>query len=229
MATTSGIKSWAEDDRPREKLVLKGAAALSDTELLAILIASGTRTKSAVDLARETLALADNNLAQLGKLSLQDLQATKGIGQARAITIAAAMELGRRRQIGAVLDRQKITSAADAAELLLPLLQDHTHELFCVLYLNNAQILIRHEFISSGGLTATVADIRMILRNALLLQAAKIIVAHNHPSGNKTPSEADKKLTLKLRDAAAQMDIELIDHIIVAGAAYTSFANEGLL
>lgn len=229
MATTSGIKSWAEDDRPREKLVLKGAAALSDTELLAILIASGTRTKSAVDLARETLALATNNLAQLGKLSLQDLQATKGIGQARAITIAAAMELGRRRQIGAVLDRQKITSAADAAELLLPLLQDHTHELFCVLYLNNAQILIRHEFISSGGLTATVADIRMILRNALLLQAAKIIVAHNHPSGNKTPSEADKKLTLKLRDAAAQMDIELIDHIIVAGAAYTSFANEGLL
>ncbi|MCC6185782.1 MAG: DNA repair protein RadC [Chitinophagaceae bacterium] len=229
MATTSGIKSWAEDDRPREKLILKGASALSDTELLAILIASGTRTKSAVDLARETLALAANNLAQLGKLSLKDLQTTKGIGQARAITIAAAMELGRRRQIGAVIDRQKITSANDAAELLLPLLQDHTHELFCVLYLNNAQLLIKHEFISSGGLTATVADIRMILRNALLLQAAKIIVAHNHPSGNKTPSEADKKLTLKLRDAARQMDIELIDHIIVAGAAYTSFANEGLL
>lgn len=229
MEIKTGIKSWAEDDRPREKLLLKGASALSDTELLAILISSGTPSKSAVDLARETLALAQNNLNQLGKLTLKDLQQTKGIGEARSITIAAAMELGRRRQIGTVIDRQKITSSAEAAELLLPLLQDYTHELFCVLYLNNAQLLIKHEFISSGGLTATVADIRMILKNALLLNAAKIIVAHNHPSGNKTPSDADKKLTKKLKDAAAQMDIELIDHIIVAGTDFTSFANEGLI
>lgn len=229
MEQNKGIKSWAEDDRPREKLLTKGASALSDTELLGILIASGTREKSAIDLAREILGLAHNNLNQLGKLNLSELQQIKGIGEARAITITAAMELGRRRQIGAVLDRQKITSAEDATELLFPLLQDLNHEMFCVLYLNNAQLLIKHEFVSSGGLTATVADIRMILKSALLCQAAKIIVAHNHPSGNKTPSEADKKLTQKLKEAATSMDIELTDHIIIAGKEFTSFVNEGLL
>lgn len=229
MDNTKGIKSWAEDDRPREKLLLKGPAALSDTELLGILIASGTPEKSAVDLAREILGLAQNNLSQLGKLNLKELQQIKGIGEARAITITAAMELGRRRQIGAVLDRQKISCAEDAVEMLFPLLQDLNHEMFCVLYLNNAQLLIKHEFVSSGGLTATVADIRMILKNALLCQAAKIIVAHNHPSGNKTPSDADKKLTQKLKDAASSMDIELTDHIIIAGKEFTSFVNDGLL
>jgi len=229
MEAKNGIKSWAEDDRPREKLVTKGASTLSDAELLGILIASGTREKSAVDLARELMALANNNLNQFGKLSIKELQQIKGIGEARAITIAAAMELGRRRQIGAVIDRQKINCAEDAAELLTPLLQDLNHEMFCVLYLNNAQMLIKHEFVSSGGLTATVADIRMILKNALLCNAAKLIVAHNHPSGNKTPSEADKKLTHKLKDAAHQMDIQLVDHIIIAGKDFTSFANEGLI
>ena len=229
MEAKNGIKSWAEDDRPREKLVTKGASTLSDAELLGILIASGTREKSAVDLARELMALANNNLNQFGKLSIKELQQIKGIGEARAITIAAAMELGRRRQIGAALDKQFVKCAEDAADLLFPLLQDLQHEMFCVLYLNNAQLLIKHEFISSGGLTATVADIRMILKNALLCNAAKLIVAHNHPSGNKTPSEADKKLTKKLQEAAAQMDIQLVDHIIVAGKDFTSFANEGFI
>lgn len=229
MEQRNGIKSWAEDDRPREKLIIKGASSLSDAELLGILIASGTREKSAVDLARELMALANNNLNQFGKLSIKELQQIKGIGEARAITIAAAMELGRRRQIGAALDKQFVNSAEDAAELLFPLLQDLQHEMFCVLYLNNAQLLIKHEFVSSGGLTATIADIRMILKNALLCNAAKLIVAHNHPSGNKKPSEADKKLTTKLKEAADQMDIQLIDHIIVAGKDFTSFANEGYL
>jgi DNA repair protein RadC len=229
MDNKSGIKSWAEDDRPREKLLNKGASVLSDAELLAILVTGGTAKKSAVDLARELLAIANNNLNQFGKLGLNDLQQIKGIGEARAITIAAAMELGRRRQIGAVLDRQLIKGSEEATELLFPLLQDLSHEMFCVLYLNNAQFLIKHEFVSSGGLTATIADIRMILRNALLCNASKIIVAHNHPSGNKTASEADKKLTKKLKDAANQMDIQLVDHIIIAGKEYMSFADDGLI
>lgn len=229
MEAKNGIKSWAEDDRPREKLISKGASTLSDAELLGILIASGTREKSAVDLARELMALANHNLNQFGKLSIKELQQIKGIGEARAITITAAMELGRRRQIGAALDKQFVKCAEDAADLLFPLLQDLQHEMFCVLYLNNAQQLIKHEFISSGGLTATVADTRMILKNALLCNAAKLIVAHNHPSGNKTASDADKKLTKKLQEAAAQMDIQLIDHIIVAGKDFTSLANEGYI
>lgn len=229
MEQKNGIKFWAEDDRPREKLLRKGPSMLSDAELLGILIASGTREKSAVDLARELMSLANNNLNQLGKLGQTELQKIKGIGEARAITIAAAMELGRRRQIGAALEREKINCAEDAAELLLPLLQDLNHEMFCVLYLNNAQLLIKHEFLSSGGLTSTVVDIRIILKNALLCNAAKLIIAHNHPSGNKAPSEADKKVTTKLKEAAHQMDIELVDHIIIAGKDFTSFANEGLI
>lgn len=229
MDQKNNIKSWAEDDRPREKLLNKGAHALSDAELLGILIATGTKDQSAVDLARSLMAIAQNKLNELGQLSIKELQKVKGIGTAKAICISAAMELGRRRQIETALQKEKIQSADDAAALLLPLLQDVAHEMFCVLYLNNAQMLIKHEFVSSGGLTATVADIRMILKNALLYQASKLIVAHNHPSGNKKASEEDKKLTLKLKNAAAQMDIQLLDHIIIAGKDFCSFANEGLL
>jgi DNA repair protein RadC len=229
MDQKNSIKTWAEDDRPREKLLAKGASALSDAELLGILIATGTKDQSAVDVGRMLMAMADNKLNELGKLSVKELQKVKGIGSAKAVGISAAMELGRRRQIERALERPTIKSAENAAELLFPLLQDVQHEMFCVLYLNNAQMLIKHEFISSGGLTATVADIRMILKNALLLQASKLIVAHNHPSGNKKASEEDKKLTLKLKAAAAQMDIQLLDHIIVAGKDFTSFANEGII
>lgn len=229
MDQKNNIKSWAEDDRPREKLLNKGAHALSDAELLGILIATGTKDQSAVDLARSLMAIAQNKLNELGQLSIKELQKVKGIGTAKAICISAAMELGRRRQIETALQKEKIQSADDAAALLLPLLQDVAHEMFCVLYLNNAQMLIKHEFVSSGVLTATVADIRMILKNALLYQASKLIVAHNHPSGNKKASEEDKKLTLKLKNAAAQMDIQLLDHIIIAGKDFCSFANEGLM
>jgi DNA repair protein RadC len=225
----TGIKQWSEDDRPREKLVAKGPAALTNAELLAILINSGTRTYSALDLARIILQQAHDNLRELGRLSIAELRRTKGIGEARAITIAAALELGRRRQSAEGPERKAITSAHDAADIILPLLNDLPHEAFCVLYLNQANRLIRHEIISTGGLTGTVADIRLILKQALMLNANQLIVAHNHPSGNSTPSAADKVLTEKLRDAAMLMDIRLLDHMIIAGAQMLSMAEEGYI
>lgn len=223
------IKHWAEDERPREKMMLKGVPSLSDAELLAILISSGTRERSAIELARDILALAENNLHELGRLSISDLKKVKGIGEARAITISAAMELGRRRQLSEGLQRPLIQSSKDAADVVVPLLRDLNHEVFCVLYLNQASRLLRHEIISSGGLTGTVADIRMILKNALLHNANQLIVAHNHPSGNLKPSTADKELTRKLRESASYMDIRLLDHLIVGNVSYLSLADEGLV
>jgi DNA repair protein RadC len=226
---SKSIKNWVEEERPREKVLQKTVAALTDAELLTILISSGTKEKSALDLARDILALVDNNLQELGRLGVVELQKIKGIGQARAVTIAAAMELGRRRQIGEALQRQTLVSSADSVQIIQPLLQDLNHEVFCVLYLNQSNRLIRHELISSGGMTATVADTRMILKNALLYNANQLIVAHNHPSGNRQPSDTDKKLTDKLKEAAALMDIKLIDHIIIAGNTFFSMADEGLI
>lgn len=223
------IKNWQEDDRPREKMAQRGPAALTDAELLAILIASGTKERSALDLARDILEMAHSNLRELGRLNLTELQKVKGIGEARAITIAAAMELGRRRQMSEGLERKAIKRSKEAVEVIMPLLQDLNHEAFCVLYLNPACKLIRHELISSGGLTATVADTRIILKNTLLNNASQLIIAHNHPSGSKVVSEPDKQLTTRLRDAAALMDIRLIDHIIIAGNDFVSMADEGLL
>ena len=216
MDQPNSIKNWAEDDRPREKLQQKGPAALSNAELLAILINSGTRTHSALDLAKIVLDMADNRLSDLGRLSIKELQKTKGIGEARAITIAAALELGRRRQSADMLSKPSLTCKEDVAEIIIPLLNDLNHEAFCVLYLNQANKLIRHEIISQGGLTGTVADVRIILKQALLYNANQLIVAHNHPSGNLQPSGADKTLTTKLQEAAALMDIRLLDHFIVA-------------
>jgi len=229
MNTSNSIKNWAEDERPREKMLQKSAAALTDAELLAILISSGTKEKSALDLAREILMLANNNLHELGRLNIIELQKTKGIGEARAITIAAALELGRRRQMAQGLQRATIVQSADAAEIIIPVLRDLTHEVFWVLYLNQGNQPIRSEQVSSGGLTGTVADIRMILKNALLYNANKLIIAHNHPSGNKQPSNADKELTYKLSQAAQLMDIKLIDHLIVCGTTYLSMADEGII
>lgn len=226
---TKSIKNWTEDDRPREKMLQKGPAALTDAELLAILINSGTKEKTALDLARDILGYAHNNLHELGRITIHELQQHKGIGEARAITIAAALELGRRRQIGEGLQREVIKSSADAAEIIIPLLRDLNHEVFCVLYINQSNKVLRHEMLSSGGLTGTVADIRMILRNALLYNSNKLIVGHNHPSGNLTASIADKELTNKLKEAAEWMDIKLLDHLIIAGAGYMSFADEGML
>ena len=208
-------------------MLQKGSSSLSDAELLAILISSGTKERSAIELARDILMLAHNNLHELGRLSVIELQKVKGIGTARAITIAAALELGRRRQITEGIQRPLIQKSADAAEIILPLLSDLNHEVFCVLYLNHANRLLRHEIISSGGITGTVADIRMILKNALLNNANQLIVAHNHPSGNLQPSNADKELTRKLHDASSCMDIKLLDHLIIGGVAYLSLSDEG--
>lgn len=229
MTQPKGIKSWAEDERPREKMLQKGPAALSDAELLAILISSGTRERSALDLARDILALAGNNLHELGRLGVPELQKPKGIGEARAITIAAALEIGRRRQMGEALQRPTIGKSADVAEIVIPLLRDLNNEVFCVVYLNQANRVLRHELISSGGLTGTVADIRIILKNALLQNANKLVIAHNHPSGNLQPSNADKELTRKLKEAAEWMDIKLLDHLIVAGTNYLSMADDGII
>lgn len=229
MSDYNSIKNWADDERPREKLLHKGATSLSDAELLAILISSGTKKRSALDLARDILRQADNNLHQLGRLSVQELQHTKGIGQARAITIAAALELGRRRQVNAALARETIRQSKDAAEILIPLMCDLNHEVFYVMYLSRSGTVIRYEDVSKGGLTSTVADVRIILKSALLYNASKLIVAHNHPSGNKTPSQADIKLTEKLKEAADIMEIKLLDHLIIAGNDYVSLADKGLL
>ncbi|MBS1616565.1 MAG: DNA repair protein RadC, partial [Bacteroidetes bacterium] len=217
-AHNQSIKQWAEDDRPREKLLLKGPAALSDAELLAILIHSGTKKNSALALAQKVLKKANNDLNELGRLSVRDLQLPgQGLGEARAISIAAALELGRRRQRAEGMNRASIHSKEQAAEILISLLADRNTEAFCVLYLNQANRLLRSEIISEGGMAGTVVDLRVILKNALLQGANQLIVAHNHPSGNLRPSEADIKLTHKLRESAALMDIRLLDHIIVGG------------
>jgi DNA repair protein RadC len=229
MKESNSIKNWVEDERPREKMLQKGAAALTDAELLGILISSGTPKRSAVDLARDILALANNNLRELGRLNVIELQKVKGIGEARGITICAAMELGRRRQISEGVERVVVNKSKEAAQIILPLLQDLNHEVFCVLYLNQACKLLKHELISSGGMTATVVDTRMILKNCLLYNANHMIIAHNHPSGSKRPSEADKLMTTKLRESAALMDIKLIDHLIIAGSEYLSMADEGFI
>ncbi len=223
------LKYRKEDEQPREKLMHKGAAALSDAELLAILISSGTKERSAIDLARDVLKQAHDNLNELGRLSLKELQQTKGIGEARAITIAAALELGRRRQINEGLQRETIQSSKDAAAIMIPLLRDLNHEAFCVLYLNQSSKLIRHEIISMGGISSTVADPRIILKQALLHNASRMIVGHNHPSGNLQPSNADITLTTKIRDSAALMDITLVDHLIIGQNHFFSFSDEGLL
>ena len=229
MTELRGIKTWSEEERPREKMLQRGAGALTDAELLAILISSGTQTKTALDLAREVLGLAHNNLFELGRISVGELQKVRGIGQARAITICAALEIGRRRQGNEGVDRTKITGSHDAAMILMPLLQDLNHEAFYVLYLNQSNKVIKAEKISDGGMTMAIADTRIILKNALLLNSNQIILAHNHPSGNKQPSEADKSLTERVKEAAKLMDIRLIDHVIIAGSSYLSFADEGLI
>ena len=227
--SSTSIKNWAADDRPREKLFTKGPAALSDSELLAILISTGNKNKSAVELAREILQLGKNNLNELGKLSVNDLMAIKGIGEAKAITLAAALELGRRRQATASLTKTNITSSNDIAEYLKATLKDYAYEIFAVVFLNRANKINHFEIISKGGITGTVADPRIILRKALEQEATAIVLCHNHPSGNLKPSRADEELTLKIKEAAKYFDITVMDHIIVSEEGYFSFADEGIL
>jgi DNA repair protein RadC len=223
------IKQWAKDDRPREKLLAKGAAVLSDSELLAILIHNGTRQKSAVELAQDILRLGKDNLNELGKLSLKELMKIKGIGEAKAISIVAALELGRRRQATASLEKQVVSSSTDVAVYLQSKLRDYKHEVFAVIFLNRANKINNFRIISEGGITGTVADPRIILKKALEEDAVSLILCHNHPSGSLKPSRADEELTYKIKEAAKFFDIKVLDHLIVSDDGYYSFADEGIL
>ena len=228
-AEKHSIKQWAKDDRPREKLLMKGAESLSDSELLAILIVNGTRSKTAIDLAKEILILGKNNLPELGKLTVKELMKIKGIGEAKAITIVAALEIGRRRQAMNYREKAVMTSSNDVANYLQSLLKDYRHEVFAVLFLNRANKINHFQIVSEGGITGTVADPRIILKKALEEDAVSIILCHNHPSGSLKPSGADQELTKKIKEAAKFFDIKVLDHLIVSDAGYYSFSDEGIL
>ncbi|HAV55350.1 RadC family protein [Aequorivita vladivostokensis] len=223
------IKNWNEDDRPREKLLLKGRTALSDAELIAILIGSGSRNESAVSLSQRILASVSNNLSELGRLSIPELMEFKGIGEAKAICIAAAMELGRRRRTGEALERKKITSSNSVFEYVQPIIGELPHEEFWILYLNNSNKIIKSAQLSKGGITGTVVDVRLAFKDALQLGAVGIILAHNHPSGTLKPSQADIQLTKKLKTAGDSLDIKVLDHLIITEKAYFSFADENMM
>lgn len=223
------IKNWALDDRPREKLLQKGKTSLSDAELIAILIGSGNSKDSAVELSKKILSHCNNSLNNLGKLSVQQLTQFRGIGDAKAITIIAAMELSRRRRYEEALELAKISSSNSVFEILQPVIGELEHEEFWILYLNNSNKVIEQFQISKGGITGTLVDVRITLRKALELGAVSLILAHNHPSGNLNPSEADKQLTSKLKTAAESLDIKILDHLIVTEKSYFSFADEGML
>ncbi|MDT0295538.1 DNA repair protein RadC [Mesonia ostreae] len=223
------IKQWAEGDRPREKLVLKGKTALSDAELIAILIGSGNRGESAVQLSKRILQASENNLNQLGKASVKQLMKFKGIGEAKAISIVAALELGRRRRGEEALQRKKVTSSDSVYEVMQPIIGDLDHEEFWILYLNNSNKILQKLQLSKGGITGTIVDVRLAFKNALEIGATAVILAHNHPSGTLQPSTADKQLTQKLKIAGESLDIKVLDHLIVTQKSYFSFANEGLL
>lgn len=225
----SSIKNWAEDERPREKMEKHGVDILSNSELLAILISTGSKEKSAIDLAKEVLHLGHNNLDELGRLSLKTLRSINGIGPAKAITIMAALELGRRRNAGSLLSRQKLSTAKETAEFLREILKDYSYEVFAVIFLNRAMKVKSFKIISRGGISGTVADPRIILKNALDEGATSIILSHNHPSGNLNPSRADQEITFKIRQAASYFDIIVTDHIIVSSEGYFSFADNGLM
>lgn len=232
MEETAGafsIKYWAEDDKPREKLMLKGKAALSDAELIAILIGSGSRNESAVELSRRILKSVDNNLNALGKLSVQQLMNFKGIGEAKAVTIAAAAELGRRRREEEGMDLKKITSSKAVYEIMQPLIGELPHEEFWVLYLNNSNKVIYKSQLSKGGITGTVVDVRLAFKLALEHNATAMILVHNHPSGVLQASDADKQTTRQMKQAGHSLSINILDHVIVTEKSYLSFADDGIL
>lgn len=223
------IKNWSQDDQPREKLLNKGKAALSDAELVAILIGSGNRQESAVDLCKRILASTDNNLSALGKLSIKQLMEFKGIGEAKAITIVAALELGRRRRGEEALEQKKITSSESVFELMQPVIGELPHEEFWIIYVNNSNKVIQKNQLSKGGITGTLVDVRLALKTAIEVGAVGLILVHNHPSGTLKPSEADKQITQKLKVAGQSLDINVLDHLIITEKSYFSFADENLL
>jgi len=223
------IKSWAEEDRPREKLLLKGKHVLSDAELIAILIGSGNDKETAVELSKRILGNVQHNLNELSRAGVKELMKFRGIGEAKAISIVAALELGRRRKDSAVIKQDQVTSSKDAVEIFQPILGDHLHEEFWILFLNRANRIIGKQAVSTGGMSGTVVDPKIIFKAALDNKASSIILCHNHPSGNIKPSEADIRLTKNLLEAGRVLEISVLDHVIVTQDAFFSFADEGMM
>lgn len=223
------INQWAEADRPREKMMNKGADALSDAELLGILIGSGNTDESAVELMRRVLASCDNNLNELGKWDVSHFSSFKGMGPAKSLTVMAALELGKRRKQQEIKERESIACSKDIYQIFHPLLCDSPQEEFWILLLNQSCKVINKVRMSTGGIDGTYADVRSILREALLQRATQIAVAHNHPSGNPKPSHEDKRLTLNIQKGAQTMNIHLTDHVIICDGKYYSFADEGII
>ena len=221
------IKNWSEDDKPREKLMLKGKDALSDAELMAILIGSGSRNESAVALSKRILAGA-GNLNSLGKMSISQLMQFKGIGEAKAITIIAALELGTRRRAEDTVELSKIISSKNAFEIMQPIIGELSHEEFWVLFLNNSNKVISKSQLSKGGIAGTIVDIRLVFKLALENGATGLILCHNHPSGNLKPSDADKQITRKIKTAGEILDVKILDHLIITETKYYSFVDEGI-
>ncbi len=224
-----GIKSWAEDDRPREKLLTKSRKALSDTELLAIVVGSGTSDHSAVEISRTILGSVSNNLAELAKLSVPELMRFKGIGTAKASNITAVMELGRRRRLSEGLKKSIISCSRDAFEIMEPIIGDLSHEEFWLILLNRGHRIQRTVCISEGSVSGTVADPKKIFKLALENNASALILCHNHPSGQLRPSSNDQRITRKCKEAGLFLDLPVLDHLIVAGGHFFSFADEGMI
>ncbi len=223
------LKDWSEDDKPREKLLNKGIASLSDAELIAILIGSGNKNETAVELSRRILIDRNSNLHELGKCNVSDLTKYKGIGEAKAISIVAALELGKRRNIAEFLEKNQITDARDVFNFMYVRLGDISHEEFWVIYLDNSNKILKSVKIGQGGITETSVDVRLIMKSALEIYATNIILCHNHPSGNTSPSEMDKIITNKIKDAGEILRIKVLDHIIVGGNKFFSFADNYLI
>ena len=222
------ITNWSEDDKPREKLMLKGKSALSDAELIAILIGSGSRNESAVDLSKRILSSVNNNLNALGKLSISQLINFKGIGEAKAISIISALELGRRRRVEEAVELTKITSSKTIFEMMQPIIGELPHEEFWIVYLNNSNKVISKSQLSKGGITGTLVDVRLVFKMALEMGATGLILCHNHPSGALIPSDADKQITRKLKLAGDSLEIKVLDHLIITEMNYFSFVDEGI-
>jgi len=226
---STSIKSWSPDDRPMEKMIRLGSSALSNAELIAILIRTGNRNDSALDLSKKILTTCDNDLHLLGKASMHELKQTKGIGLTKSLTIMAAVELGRRRSIEKPVDKYPIRNSSEVVPFLSSKMKDLKYEVFAVVYLNRGNRIIHFEIISKGGISGTVADPRIILRKALELGASSMILSHNHPSGNLQPSRADEEITQKIVHGASFMDLKVLDHIIISETGYFSFLDEGLI
>jgi len=223
------IKSWAVDDRPREKLLAKGKSVLSDAELIAILIGSGNRKESAVDLSKRILLSVENNINQLAKLSVAQLIQFKGIGEAKAVSIVTALEIGNRRHFEPLLERPKIKGSKDVYMILQPLIGALNHEEFWVLYLDNSNKVLQKRQLSKGGITATMVDVRLVFKKAIEISSVAIVICHNHPSGKLKPSVSDKELTQKIKQSGELLDIKLLDHLIITQKDYFSFADTGEL